>query len=158
MHWPSPLVSSGGQEGRSTSLGDDGQLAFFAEFTDGTSGIFVASTNPDSDGDGIPDAQDLCPDEDAGGWDADANGCVDNVADLILFISDQVDLPGGIENALLASATAAQGSLAAGNSDAARGQLGAIENKIKALQGGRITEEDAAILLEFTGNLIAQLP
>jgi len=33
---------------------------------------------PDSDGDGIPDDDDVCPDENASGHDADADGCIDD--------------------------------------------------------------------------------
>jgi hypothetical protein len=44
------------------SLNDSGQIAFFARLVDGTEGIYRA--DPDTDGDGIPDTEDECPDSD----------------------------------------------------------------------------------------------
>ena len=35
-------------------------------------------TAPDRDNDGIADNEDTCPDEDASGYDADADGCIDD--------------------------------------------------------------------------------
>jgi hypothetical protein len=37
------ITSSGGDDGRSTSLNDNGQLVFSLSFTDGSSGVFIAT-------------------------------------------------------------------------------------------------------------------
>ena len=52
------LSGSGGEDGRESGLNDSGQLAFRAMFTDGSQGIFVTA---DTDGDGVVDAFDNCP-------------------------------------------------------------------------------------------------
>src|SRR5262249_26071247 len=54
------VIGSGGEDGRSRSLNDTGQIAFQATFTDQTQGIFV-TVGPDDDGDGINNAFDKCP-------------------------------------------------------------------------------------------------
>ncbi len=52
---------TGGEEGRPTSLNDAGQLAFFLAFSDGSSGVFVATIGipGDLDGDGFVGITDL---------------------------------------------------------------------------------------------------
>ncbi|HWL94449.1 MAG TPA: thrombospondin type 3 repeat-containing protein [Phycisphaerae bacterium] len=58
-----PIGSNGGEDGTSTALNDAGQVTFHLGFTDGTTGAFVAEIgDADSDGDGVPDADDNCPD------------------------------------------------------------------------------------------------
>ncbi len=60
----SAWTHSGGQDGRPVSFNDAGQLAYFLNFTDGSSGIFVASLGSppligDLDGDGFVGITDL---------------------------------------------------------------------------------------------------
>jgi len=55
---------SGNEDGRQSYLNDLGQIAFLADFTDGTSGVFIANTVPascpqDLTGDGSIDSEDL---------------------------------------------------------------------------------------------------
>jgi len=107
---------SGGQDGRFMSLNDAGKVVFYATFTDGSQGIFLAtipSTPVDSDGDGTPDGSDGCPNDPnkiapgacgCGVPDTDSDG--DGVADCIDVCpghNDTVDpdgdgVPSGCDN------------------------------------------------------------
>ena len=55
------ITGSGGEDGRATNFNDAGQLAFHLSFTDGTSGIFVATIGlpGDLNGDGFVGIDDL---------------------------------------------------------------------------------------------------
>ena len=77
------IAGSGGEDGKATSFNDLGQLAFLAEFTDGSAGIFVAGAT--SDAGGAP-PEDTTVDEDTDGTppedmtvDDDADGVVDEI-------------------------------------------------------------------------------
>ncbi len=71
-----------GESGGSSFLNDASQIAFRAEFTDGTQGVFV-TIGPDADGDGVNNAFDGCPSDPnktaagvcgCGSADADSDG------------------------------------------------------------------------------------
>lgn len=64
--------TSGSEAGRPVGFNDAGQVAFRAEFTDGTEGIFV-TIGPDADGDRVNDQFDNCP-GDANAEQADEDG------------------------------------------------------------------------------------
>ena len=55
------ILGSGGEDGKSSGFNDQGEVAFQASFTDGTSGIFVATSCSEADlnGDCAVDAVDL---------------------------------------------------------------------------------------------------
>lgn len=63
-------------------------------------GVSISGSGSDSDGDGVADPDDVCPDEDATGWDLDADGCLDDSdgdgvaddADVCAGDDDSVDL------------------------------------------------------------------
>ena len=110
-----------------------------------------------NDGDGVKGVCDNCPLEDATGLDANGDGCIDRTPALPAVVED-LCLPQGIENALLASVENAQRALARGAVNAARGQLNALINKLKAQQGKKISVADADMLMAFVENVLAQLP
>jgi hypothetical protein len=73
----SMLSNYGGEDGQPRAFNDIGQIAFWALFTDDTSGIFV-TIGPDDDGDGINNAFDKCPNTSAASQlDSDADGVGD---------------------------------------------------------------------------------
>ncbi len=72
------FIGGGGlEDGRQAAFNDAGQLAFRAEFIDGSEGIFI-TLDPDLDDDGVNNAIDNCPnDGNADQADADADGTGD---------------------------------------------------------------------------------
>jgi len=93
---------TGGQDGRPSGFADDGRLGFHAQFTDGTSGLFVASTVTaipgDLDGDGMVGITDFlmllglwgpCPDCPATSCPADLDGdCIVGITDFLMLLAN----------------------------------------------------------------------
>lgn len=113
----------------------------------------------DADGDGIPDGQDSCPNEDARGFDADGNGCLDSVTGLgqvIATLSSDVLSP-ETANSLASKVAQAQRSQDRSVIDAAIRQLYAFINEIEAQAGHKVSAEAAAMLIAYADNVIRQL-
>jgi hypothetical protein len=115
--------------------------------------------NPDSDGDGILDGPDQCKLEDASGFDADLNGCIDNVHDLTDMINTLPDdvLSDETKNSLISKIEAAENSIDKEKDQAAINQLGAFINEVNAQRGNKISEEVADMLIQYALNIIAQI-
>ena len=115
--------------------------------SDLTADLVLRSQAGDSDGDGLPDGVDACPDEDATGLDADDDGCVDRAVDLPdLVIS--LALPQGTERSLLASAESA----ARDEGIPTANKLGAFINKVEAQRGKKLDDEQAYLLMSFAAH------
>lgn len=113
----------------------------------------------DSDGDGLPDLDDVCPDEDASGFDADGDGCIDTfdgLADLIIDLPNE-SVAAEIKRSLVAKLAAAERRLAKNGICAAIHSLEALQREIRAQRGHKIDAETADMLLDYIENLIAQL-
>ncbi|MCK4823665.1 putative metal-binding motif-containing protein [bacterium] len=113
----------------------------------------------DSDGDGIPDSEDNCPLEDSTGFDADADGCIDNLQDLPQIIEA---LPDGLlsdqtKNSLISKVNNALKSVDKDADNAAINQVQAFINEINAQRGKKISEEAADMLIQYANNIIAQI-
>ncbi|MFH1724840.1 MAG: hypothetical protein ABII00_09485 [Elusimicrobiota bacterium] len=107
--------------------------------------------------DGVPNASDNCPDEDASSRDADQNGCADSVEDLAETI-ESLDLPAGVESSLTGKAGNAADAAERGSRKAAQNILKAFINQVEAQAGKKkLTEEEARQLIEFAANSIAGL-
>lgn len=111
----------------------------------------------DSDGDGIPDIDDSCPDENSLGFDADQDGCLDTTDGLISLIQSMPDeaLADQIKNSLVSKVEAARQSKEDGLDNAAVNQLEALINEINALRGHSIDEQVADLLIAYAQNIIA---
>ncbi len=104
----------------------------------------------DDDNDGVPDGADACPRVGA----ATPNGCPAGPAGLIPAIL-ALQLEAGSTTALIASLQAAQASWDRGNIKAARGQLGAVVNKLQALKrSGRLPAAVADELIAQVQSLL----
>lgn len=117
------------------------------------------TSNPDqadSDNDSHGDACDNCPFEDATGQDANEDGCIDNLEDMPTVLED-LALPQGIENALLAKIYNALESLEEGKEQTAVNHLLAFIKQVEAQKGKKISAEDADMLIGFANNAIAQI-
>jgi hypothetical protein len=108
----------------------------------------------DSDGDGIPDEEDVCPDENPQGFDANLDGCTDRVCDLPQVVQS-LGLNPGIENSLVQKATNACKKFNQGHVEPAGNILAAFINAVEAQRGKKISEEDADMLIQFARNAMA---
>jgi hypothetical protein len=114
----------------------------------------------DSDGDEVPDELDTCPDEDATGFDADGDGCIDTVTgltDMIATLVSQGVIDENLENSLALKLANASSSATKENICAAVNQIEAFKNQIEAQRGKKISDDAADLLLQYADNLIAQL-
>lgn len=155
--WIDFLWVNGGENGGPRNFNNLGQYTFWASFTDLTTGIFVASLAFDRDGDGIEDADDTCPDEDATGLDANGDGCVDRLEDLPRVIREETSLSANVQRPLLAIVNASIRVLEQGNVRAALQALSAFAHRLRAQRGTKTGEADAAMLLAFSSNVATQL-
>lgn len=110
----------------------------------------------DDDNDGIADVDDTCPYEDATGFDADSNGCIDTLEGLISIIDAQGLQPGFV-NSLLSKVENVAKSLGKGNDRAALNQLKAFINAIEAQKGKKISASTADMLMAYANNVIRQI-
>lgn len=116
--------------------------------------------NPDTDGDTVGDASDVCPLENASGFDADGNGCLDSVTRLPDVLDTLVDngvVDERIADALMARVERAQASLDRDNICTAINQIGAFQNQVNRQRGLEISDEAAELLIAYTNNIITQL-
>ena len=110
----------------------------------------------DGDGDGVPDAEDLCPAEDATGFDADNDGCIDSIQGLSILI-DTLFAEGVIDstmqNSLHAKIDAALASLDRDKVCTAINELNALKNQIEAQTGEKVSEDTSTVLLQYITNV-----
>jgi len=113
----------------------------------------------DSDGDGILDAVDSCPIEDASGFDANSDGCIDTPQGLIQIIQTlpAETLSAELQNSLVSKVDNAQKSSDKDNICAGVNQLEAFINQINAQRGKKVSDEAADDLIAFAQSAIAAL-
>jgi len=110
----------------------------------------------DDDNDGVFDSEDTCQLEDATGFDADGNGCIDRIGDLhavfdTLFTSGAIDAT--MYKSLNAKIDAAVAASTREKICAAVNELGALKNQLEAQRGKKVSEEAAGLLLPFITNV-----
>jgi len=118
---------------------------------------YVLEYSADSDGDGVPDDQDACPDEDATGFDADGDGCIDNMPGLIGTVKRLVDegvINKQLYKSIVSHVTNAAKSAKKENINAVIGQLTALIHEIDAQTTKKISEESAEQVVEYIENII----
>jgi hypothetical protein len=123
----------------------------------------------DSDNDGVPDnfdgVMDVCPNEDASGFDVDNNGCIDSFGGLLSVVSSLVatgDIASNMENSLSSKVSNAEQSAANDNGCSALNNLNAFKNQVDAQTGKEISTEAANELKSYADSvsqyLLSQLP
>ncbi len=123
----------------------------------------VAGTDPfnsDSDGDTVGDASDVCPLEDANGFDADTNGCIDTLTGMTGILDTLVTegiIDSTLKNSLVTKVAGAEKAADKENICAAINKLGALKNEVNAQAGNKISLEAATLVINYTNNLIIQL-
>jgi hypothetical protein len=128
----------------------------------GVIGTFSVTTMQiiDSDGDGIYDVNDSCPNEDATGFDANDDGCIDSLSGLGNIVATLVVegvISPELENSLLSKVANAGKSATKENICAAVNELGAFMNQINAQRGKKIADGAADLLIDYTTNVISSL-
>jgi len=131
--------------------------------------VFAIIGPLDSDNDGVFDnfdgVADACPYEDATGFDADIDGCIDSMSGLArvvetLVIEEVISIQ--MKNSLLSKIDNSHASADKENICAAVNQLDALKNQIEAQRGKKMSDEAATLLVNYADNLIAlqqnQLP
>jgi hypothetical protein len=111
---------------------------------------------PDSDCDGVTDTVDACQIENALGFDADNNGCLDTLQGLIQIIETLPPdvLAPQLKNSLVAKVEAALQSVDHGVDQAAVNELNAFIHQVEAQRGKKISLEAADLLVNYAQNLI----
>lgn len=119
----------------------------------------IFGKSADSDGDGIPDSQDACPLEDASGFDANADGCIDTIQGLTQIITTLPDgaLSDEIKTSLVSKVENAQKSSDKSNICAGVNQLQAFINEVDGQRGKKVSDEAANDLIAFAQSVIAAL-
>ncbi len=113
----------------------------------------------DDDGDAVPDQDDACPFEYAGGMDADGDGCIDTMAGATALIDrfGAEEFPKNVRNSLAAKLRAAHQQASRGNYCAAINVLAALQHHVRALGGKKVSHAAAEVITAYAHNLIAQL-
>jgi hypothetical protein len=114
----------------------------------------------DTDGDGIPDDQDICPLEDATGFDANQDGCIDTLgglSEVIDTLLEEAVIDEAMATPLQKKVTNAATSASKENVCAGVNQLEAFQNQIEAQTGKKVSAEAAAELIAYAENVIEWL-
>lgn len=120
----------------------------------------IGPITADSDGDGIPDDLDVCPNENATGFDVNGDGCIDSPNGLAGTIDALVQsgvIAPELQTSLLAKVNNAEKSANKDNICAAINQLNALKNQIYAQRGNKISDEAANAIIAYTDSVIAYL-
>lgn len=122
--------------------------------------VTVINTPVDSDNDGVTGEADKCPTEDATGFDANVDGCIDNIQGLQQVVNtallEGVVTP-EIVNSLTSKVTAALNSIDREKDNAAVNQLQAFINELNAQRGNKISDEAADLLIWYAQNVITNI-
>ncbi len=122
--------------------------------------VLINNSSPefDTDGDGIPDDQDLCPLEDATGLDADLDGCIDTSDGLIDLINQLPPdaLADELKNSLITKVRNADKQGTKENICAAVNILETFQIEVEAQRISKIVNETATELINYADNLIVQ--
>ena len=121
--------------------------------------ICMYDPEDDADGDGLCADVDACPYEDATGFDANIDGCIDSPSGLIDVINTLPDetLSDQTKNSLASKVDSALASIDKEKDDTAINQLNAFINEVGAQRGKKISEEVADMLIAYAQNIIAQI-
>ena len=118
----------------------------------------------DSDGDGVPDnfdgVSDVCPSENATGFDVDNDGCIDSFNGLIDLVAGLVIegvITSNMENSLLSKVSNAQSSSDRENVCTAINELDAFKNQVAAQTGKKISPDAASLVIEYADSVILYL-
>lgn len=131
--------------------------------TDTNGGTSYVSISPcsglggDTDGDGVCDDLDSCPDEDSTGFDTNGDGCIDSVSGLAALIQTLVDgdiIDEQMQNSLHSKIYNASKSADKENICAAVHQLEAFINQVNAQTGNKISKDATGQVIPYAQSVI----
>jgi hypothetical protein len=127
--------------------------------SDGNGIADCLDTNTDIDNDGIPDATDVCPLEDARGFDADLNGCIDIISGLQQTIKNLPNevLSYRMKNLFILEIVYAQKALDRGQKRIAISLLKIFIYEVQSQKGKTISKEAADMLIKYSNNIISRM-
>lgn len=108
---------------------------------------------------GIADIDDICPVEDATGFDDDADGCIDTLSGLQYIIDtlDPLVFSDNVKTSLVAKISAAEKQATKDNICTGVNILGAFKSQIEAQRGKKMSSEAADLLTDYAINIISKL-
>ena len=121
---------------------------------------FTVLPPTDPDGDGVLGLADLCPSENATGFDANLDGCIDTLGGLrgvVIKLVGQGVIDTRMENSLISKVSNAEKSATKENICAAVNVLEAFKNQINAQRTMKISDASADLLIQYTDNVIVKL-
>jgi len=98
--------------------------------------------------------------EDATGFDANGDGCIDTLGGLTEVVTTLVNegvIDSQMKNSLISKVENAESSAEKENICTAVYQLEAFKNQIEGQRGKKISDEAATLLTNYANNIIAQL-
>jgi hypothetical protein len=116
-----------------------------------------ADQGGDADSDDICQFVDVCPAEDATGFDADSNGCIDSIDGIPEFLNKLVEgtiIEATLRDKLLSRLATASATLDRDNICAAVNQFESLKNQITGLTGTKISVEAADLVIAYIDNVI----
>jgi hypothetical protein len=122
--------------------------------------IFKFCGIADSDGDGIPDAEDKCPNQDARGYDADRDGCIDSLdglEQLIETLLDEDAIDKKLYKKLLEDDEKAIKSFEKDKICKAINDLEKLNKDVDKQIDKKISNDDAALITDYSNNVIQWL-
>lgn len=114
----------------------------------------------DRDGDGVSEEADICPDEDATGFDVDGDGCIDSFSGLVSLVDTHITegaISDQLGNSIVSMLENIEKSINKDNICATVNQLEAFKNEINAQRGRKVSDEAADEIVVYTDSLISYL-
>lgn len=114
----------------------------------------------DSDNDGIADSVDVCPDENALGFDVDNDGCIDSydgLSSLANTLAEEGAISYTMMNSLLSKIANAEKSATKDNLCASINELEALKNQIAAQTDKKVSFEAASVVNNYVDSIINYL-
>jgi len=107
----------------------------------------------------VKNSNDMCPLENATGFDADSNGCIDTLGGLKIVITNlpRSTISDTVKKSLLVYVNTAQKYLDRGNEKAAIKTLEDFKSQVNAWKGSKIPRSTANMLITYANNVIAKI-
>jgi hypothetical protein len=161
---PVPCMDEGGDFDQDTICDDvdncvpaGGGSTYNPSQTDGDGDGRGDVCDPDADGDSTPNTFDSCPLANAGGFDADSDGCRDTLEGFVGLVSGLGDLPDSKRKTILSKAAGAEHQFCdVGNVNGGVRKLRDLQNYLRAQSGKSISEATSELLSSYLENLIQQ--
>ena len=116
--------------------------------------------DPDADGDKVSNETDICPEENANGFDANSDGCIDDIQGITQVVNTTLvenSLSPEIVVSLTSKVESALNSIDKEKDNVAVNQLNAFINELNAQRGKKVSEAAADLLINYAQNIITNV-